>query len=664
MLALASCNTLKYVDEGDHLVENNKIVLESEEKISNKRNLEYELRGQLKQEPNRKMFRLFRSRLWFYYKTRDTSKNSKITKWARRVIAEAPILFDSTLAVTSAKNLKQYMQNKGYMDTAVKYEVEYKNKKAYTQYNVYPKKRYLIGEYKLRSSDQGMVDIVEKHSSKSFLKAPAAMDLSNYNNEKVRISKILKDHGYAFFNQNYISLLEVDTTHKPYSAYIDILNPINEENHQAYHIGEVNVIINKGPLDTLAFFNKFEVDGYNYYTKLEELEIKAKTIQNELYLRSGDLYSQSNVDKTYQNLSNLGNLKFVYIKHVVDSLRPDHVNIDISVRLNKKRVLGGDLDLYSSNYQAGTSLLGISLSGLYRNRNTFRGAEIFDIRVDGGTELDFSEQNDGLLFSLDFGVNADLFVPKYFNPYRWFRKVNIFELRFDSDLNLFRRFRRILEENATTRFSLGFNYLDVTSSFSYQSFKFELGYNVPISKRHTILFSRIGLDYLVPLAEFPAGTSDLVVRSFDEQLFTGFLFRDLQYFYRSAPNKWSESWNFNAGVEASGLEIQTINALVNSGKSLAARDTFKLNGAIDFAKYMRLQVGGGYTKEYSPKESIAARVKTSLGFPFGYSGDVPFVKQYYVGGAFFCKGLENPGIRTRSLPRFYRKCWVCLFTNW
>ncbi len=131
LLIGSSCNTTKYLQEGEKLLNKNKIVIESDKKIKNKGDLKLDLADYHKQVPNDKFLGLFRTRLWFHYKNSSPSDTTKWDNWVKRVIAEKPVIHSEKVTALTAKSMQSFMQHNGYFNATVDFATQKKGKLAY-----------------------------------------------------------------------------------------------------------------------------------------------------------------------------------------------------------------------------------------------------------------------------------------------------------------------------------------------------------------------------------------------------------------------------------------------------------------------------------------------------------------------------------------------------
>ncbi len=621
------------MQDGEYLLKKNTIVFDSKEEIAREKALSYELQTLYKQRPNTKTLRLFRTNLWWYYKTDSLENPNKFQKFIRRRIAEPPALHDTIIYANTANTMKYYLQNKGYYDAEVNYEAKLhdKRKTSDVTYIVNPKRLYTIDSVNFYSADPKIQRILNDSEEDSYLKTGQPVSESLYNREVNRIISTLRNLGFAYFDKNYVADLTADSTGTKVDIDLNVLNPRNEKEHKIYTVGKVTVNPNYNPTELQINKRDSIVDGVTFLVDDKGTVVKIKNILREIYLKEGDLYQEDNFVRTNQQLGRLDIYKFISIKSTADTIGGNNrINFEIRLTPKKRMVIGGDIELNNSNYtgqNSNTTLLGTALNLNFQNRNFRNRASTFQLRGNSGIELDFGNPDD-ILFSLDLLLQADLDIPEF----REFPKVHSF-LNWAGFIN--DGFYQTAKEKGQTRFSVGYNRLLLFNFYSYHSFNMYYGFDVQASKAKRVIWNQAGVNYLAP--QFEARFEEIrdsnlfIKNSFTEQLFTGFLFRDLKYTYTGQSNIFGASWKFIGDFEQSGTEVLFANYLYN-GFNLD--NELKLFNDIEFSQYARLNLDLRFYRAMRRNTTLALRFATGIARPFGFSDEVPYVKQFYAGGPF------------------------------
>ncbi|MDX1666746.1 MAG: BamA/TamA family outer membrane protein [Saprospiraceae bacterium] len=651
LLLAASCNPTKYLPEDEYLLEENNIQFEGRTKVENKRNLRYELSTIQKQRKNSNF--LFFPREWFYLKSSEPGDTSKWNRWVRRVLGEVPTIYSDTLTRLTAESMEFYLQYKGYYNAMVEYETERKKRRAYVTYYVNPNRKFIIDSIFFESEDERIDNILQQISGQTYLQPGTGLDGNLYEREKERITAYLRNHGYAFFYSNFVAPLEADTTQKLSRAniYLNVLSPIGDSTHQVYYIGDIDVFPDYDPLLADSVWQDTTISGYRLnIRKKEELEVRAQIILNSIYLQQGQPFSQEDLDRTYRSLNALSIVRFVRIKQEIDSVFPNQINLRIELTDNKKMELGLDFELNYTNRSATTgsgNLIGISLSPSLRHRNLLGGSELLISNLSAGVEVNPNFEDSRFWNTIDLRLQGDLFFPRFSDYLGIWKKAGNIRLGKQPTVSENRKpsYFEMLRESGSSRLTMSYNYLLLLDFYRYNFFNASYGYNLQRSKTHTYFFNHIGIDYLQPNTE-PAFDSILVSnpfleRSFGNQLFVSLLFRDFGFIYNSLPNRFGESYHVGVTLEMAGAEIWAGNVIYNA--FALSSDTLRI-GKIDFSQYAKLELDLRYYKQYTGNHSLATRFIFGIARPFGFTPEVPYVKQFWVGGPSSIRGWAARGL--------------------
>ena len=105
LLILAACDVTKNLGPKEYLLVQNKFHINTMKVSAD------DLSGYLQQQPNKKLFGLFRTNIALY-NMGSKGKDSKFKKWLRNTAGAAPVLLDTTMAVIACKQMNLYLANK------------------------------------------------------------------------------------------------------------------------------------------------------------------------------------------------------------------------------------------------------------------------------------------------------------------------------------------------------------------------------------------------------------------------------------------------------------------------------------------------------------------------------------------------------------------------
>jgi len=228
-----------------------------EENLLDKNDMKNELKKLARQQPNKKFLSIWRFRLAAYnVATRkdpvyydvnpyfaDTT-GGKMKQWLKNKIGEPPVVFDSTLMISSEIRMNQHLFNNGYFNSEVTSNYISKRKKTKVTYNVAPNERYYINNISLVAEDSAIHKIVISKAKETYLNKGDPYAAKVLESERTRIANNIQDEGYFTFNREYVKV-EIDTV-TPGSLKADIYytvkNPVDStEKHDKYYMGEIQV---------------------------------------------------------------------------------------------------------------------------------------------------------------------------------------------------------------------------------------------------------------------------------------------------------------------------------------------------------------------------------------------------------------------------------------
>ena len=662
LLFLYACSSTKYIPENEYLLQDVAI------KVDAKDITYFDLEPYLKQKPNFKTFEVFQFPLFMYNLSGEDS-----TKWLSRTLrkgGEKPIIFDSTLVDKSADELYRIVYNKGYLNANITPEIVLKDKKAKITYDIKSGVPTKIDNYTININDSVFTDDIlnkkyrnplnrkdtteilslnEAIIKGTVLKKGDQFDLDLLDDERDRITSLLKSHGFLAFDKKYINFV-ADTINKVNLVDLELvidpfLNKVGDNitveiPHHQYYVDKVDIYIDYNPLTdgSLAYFHATDTiyrDKYRIFYGTRGFYIKPFIILNSCYIEPGKLYSEGRTATTYNALSQLSILRNVNIQYE-DYLEGDSTKLRciITAVPDKKQGIMTEVEGTNSG-----GFFGIGSSVGYTHRNAFRGSELFNIKAKGAYEAvtpNFSSFSDNYF---EIGGEASLTFPRFMFP---FLSHNLRrKLRASTQFISSYTFQRRPDYFTRTVFSTGLKYL------------WEDRRNGTV--RHTldlIEVSYVHLPKLYPRLENTL-SQNAKIYSFTDQFIvsTGYTYSKTNTnagFY-TANKRNKSTYSLRAAFETAGNGLGLFAALTNIKKDdKGAKKIFDtyyaqyIKGNFDYSKSIKLD----------DKNAIAWRLGGGVVYPYGNSKIVPFEKRFFAGGANSVRGWN---VRELGPGSFYLK---------
>lgn len=634
----ASCNLTRTLKEGEYLVNKNKI------KSDNRKINIDEVSYFIKQHPNRKILSLFRFHLGVYNYAMQGEIQSKTDSFLIRAIGEPPIILDTLLAEKSVKQIKLYLNSKGYFNSDVKYMIEYlKRKKATVSYFLKTGDPYRINSIEYDLSDPAITSLILSDTANSLVKKGNNYDESVFQEERERIEIMMKNEGYYGFSKELIKF-RIDSTlgKNMVDVMIEIKNPTYpvsgfkdstiQSTHKKYYLNRVKIFTDYNSLvfDTSLYqhltftankgLRKEKEAAYEFYYK-DRLRIKPKTLSQAILLRKGDLFELKNVENSYNNLINLKVYKFVNIQF-------DEAGKDSSSNtylLNSKIYLTpSPIQFYSIETEATNSSgnLGIAGNLVYQNKNIFKGAEIFNFKIKGAMEvqkiLGESNNETGLQTILPFntfetGAEAGIDIPRFLLP------VN--QEKFPKSF----RPKTIIKTGIQYQKRPDYIRYIINGTYGYE-------FKRNTRNKYTIFLADVNSVKIYPDELFQQTTDAIkdpkIRNSYKDHLTLAGRFT---YLYNNQViNKTKNFTYVRYDFETSGFVMRGINKLLNNYHY--ADGSYELFN-LSYAQYIKSSIEFRRYLIFPKNNKVVIRGLVGAGNAYGNSSVMPFEKSFFSGGA-------------------------------
>jgi outer membrane protein assembly factor BamA len=180
--------------------------------------------------------------------------------------------------------------------------------------------------------------------------------------------------------------------------------------------------------------------------------------------------------------------------------------------------------------------------------------------------------------------------------------------------------------------SVGYNYFNRFDLYLLNSLYLDFGYRWKSKTVFSHILNPIEISYTsVPESSKSDAFRDYleqnpgVQRSFEDQLILG---TGYDFTYNRGELRQNYLF-FNGGIDFSGNLTSLLASTFNANRN--ADGEYTLLG-IPFSQYVRFRTDLRYELRINQGSSIATRFVTGLGFPYGNSTVLPYIKQFFVGG--------------------------------
>ena len=627
-MVASSCKSTKYVSENKSIYKSSKIVFSENPDKYNTSVLRKELTRFFPQEANSKFLGI--SREYFYFRNPPAEVETGIRRWIRGNIGEEPVYYKDSLSELSAKNMQRYLRLKrGYFNAEVVHQPVTTNKLTKVEFIVNSGVRYTVGKIQFLCDDVSLLSDIKMDLPNALIKSGDPIDADIFESEKSRIAIALQNRGYIEFSNQYIDIKGDSSVNKfQVDLLFEIYPPYTDSVHRKYTVGNIKVYTDFNSRQDTADLDSEIIENIEFQKESLGFLVKPEMLFKCIYLKPGETARRNDRLRTLKKLNTLSAYRFMSVSPTLNPL--DSNVIDYTIFLTPHTynwtVDAGTGIFYSTINQASKRVLGLGGNVQFQHRNFLKGSEKFTISAGLSTEF---ETNPFLVRTINLNLQNTLELPYIKDVFGFLNLVRFTGLLRDDYYNT-------IQEEGVTTFNLGYNFIDLLNFYRINSFNFSVGFRSPIAANKSLTITPFGVNlnqfFLEPFfRDSIVRGNEFFVRSFNDNLLTGFIFRDLLYFYTY--KKSNLNLGFIGNLEISGLETY----LANSALNLVTGDNriWTLGSEdkpIQFSKFIKLDLDGRYLKTLSKKSSLAARLNAGIIVPFGDSRENPYIKQFFVGG--------------------------------
>lgn len=618
----------------------------------------------IKQRPNRKILGLvaFNLRVWNYAETHR--KDKKFNEFLRNKVGEAPVIFEPILLNKSLTQLNQLLQNNGYFDGIVTADTTHVKRKILksrsakqkvkVEYKVQTGKPYRLKRINYSFEDLTLRPLLNDENiqlNKPVFAPRDRFQVDQFDQERARVTDIMKNLGYFTFDQTHL-LFDIDTnlSGEYFNVSIRFRNlreqvQVNDRDtlvlskHKKYRINQV--IVNENFSGTDKFQVGFDtINNKNYlYLYKGKPVVRPTRLSRNIFVDQGDYFSKSKTNYTYQRISSLSTFKFIDLKY--EESESDGVEGLLDMRINLTEAPKQSLTLEGIGTNRSGNL-GVSTSLNYKNRNVFRGAEQFDLKLYGGVEaqrtnsninnrdVDFITRNTPFN-TYEIGAQASITIPDFL-----FRPKN-------KDLPWFKEPKTTISASA-----------DRQVRPQYDRTLFNLAYQMTMRIREQDLLTIAPIDLSVIELDKDADferqllltQNSLLINSYNNHIIPAgraSYSQSTQNFKDPLQNYHVYKVNFETAGNLARLGAKAFGVAYNE-----ERDSYVID-SIAFAQYVKLDAE--YTQYYilSKHTQSVYRGIAGIGIPLKNLNTLPFERSFFSGGANDMRAWQARGLGPGSL---------------
>lgn len=567
----------------------------------------------------------------------DSLKIQKIQQFGILYKIKNPPVFDSANIARSITFMNAYLNSQGYYYAGFADSVRFDTVKNQIRANIKMfidvGKNITIDSVRYQMADSNLQKLTMQASSKTLLKKGAPYTKQLISSELDRLVSIYRQNGYYRFTREDVMAL-VDTMDTrllqlsldPFKQaeiiaeaarirrenptwQVTIFRPTDKDSShiKQYYIGrqyfypETKIT---DQLDSLRFRSGFLEEKHRSITmRYKKGLFNYRPLRENSFMRSGELYDESNYYKSINTLGQLGAWDQVDAIPVIRDKDSLDIYFFLVPAIKQSVTVNQEVSLNTSDIIGQTNLWGISTNLTYNNRNVWKSAIQSVANLRAGVELNvLTNNNQQFLQTFLVNLGHTYAFPKLIQPFRNWRALN----RLD---------------NKRTLFSINGNYIDRRGYYQLRSLTTSWGY------------------------EWRKGNNVWYYKPLNLELYALDTLDGLRQLFQTSP-ALRNSFNSGKVLSQTLSFVRNYNSLRNPNISHYIRfgieeagGLFGLIGGLRNQIYRFLKVEGEYRQSIQfRKTQLAMRAFAGVGYNYG--GDsardrtLPFFKQFTAGGPF------------------------------
>ena len=615
---LAACSSTRHLPEGDKLYTGAAIDVNGTATVREKKVLQEDLGGLTRPRPNSK-FLGFRFKLNIYNLFRNKKENSF---WGRirAKNGEPPVLLSQLDLQKNVRVLQSHLENKGYFRAKVSGDTIIRGKKAHARYNAEAGAQYKIAAVQFPADSNVLSSTIIASSKETLLIPGKPFDLDVIKAERIRIDGYLKERGFYFFSPEFI-LIRTDTTigNHLVNMYVTVKSDAPFESREVYRIKDVQIYtgysLNMERIDS----SKAQAQYYEgYYIIDRRKRFKPSMFADAMKFKPGEVYNRTDHNFTLSRLINLDLFKFVK-NRFEQNTTTDSAYLDAFYYLTPlpRKSLRAELTTITRSNNLNGSLISVT----WKDRNLIRRGEHISVSAYTGSDVQFSGTFGGYN-AIRLGGEINFGIPRVVVPFGSFEVKSGYLPR--------------------TNIQLGYDMLNRVKLYTLNSFRAAYGYiwKESIMRQHELY--PISINYVQPgrvTDEYRNLISQdtLLARAIEKQFILGSTYQ-FNYNELATGLQPTNAYFLSGLLDLSGNIAGLVSgADVKAGKEVTIRN-------VPFAQYIKFELDGRYYRKVGLYSTWANRVIVGVGIPYGNSVQLPFIKQFFIGGNNSLRGFRSRAV--------------------
>ena len=631
VLLNASCSSTSTVPSDDKLYIGLKTTrYENVEKNAHFYSVQEELEEALATAPNNALFgsSYYRwpwppFRLWIGNAFADA--DGGVGRWIGRTFGSKPVLLSAVNPRLHTQVARELLRSRGYFSGYVDYDIIGKpeSKKAKVAYRVNFGELHTVDTLEYRNFPEAAWQLIDSTRAEARVKPGDPFDVSALEAERSRVSTLLRNNGFFYYQPAYASYL-ADTLAVAGKAQVRLqyADSLPSRVARQWYVGRVRLELRKNALETLR--DSTVRRRYTILYNGRRSPIRRSAVTRDMSLQPGKLYSYDDYLRSVNTLTGKGLFSRVDLSFAPHDTTPDCDTLDMTLGCVFDKPYNVSLEASLVGKTTGRIGPGVTLG--FSKNNAFRGGEKLSLNLNGSYEWQTGHRADGTsskFNSYEYGADISVEFPRLLFVNRFFNRI--------------RRMRRKRGEPVKPYYTMPSTLVKASSDVLNRSGFFkrhvvsgELTYTVQPSAQWKHTFSPLILQYeymqhqTEAFAEILKQSPYLTVSMADQ--FVPKMRYAVNYQSPAAfrnPIYWQLAVSEAANILSLGYMVFG-NKWGEKGKTMFKNP---------YAQFFKVETDLRKTWQTGEHDQLVGHVSAGVVWSYGNAVSSPYSEQFYVGGA-------------------------------
>jgi len=646
----------KHIADDDQLYTGLKtIAYQDAEESDNLISTQEELEAALAAAPNGSLFGSSYYRVPFSWGVtvwnKYSEKQTPFARWMTKTFGKQPVLMSWVNPELRSSVAQNVLRNHGYFNGRVTHDVitQRNPKEAKIQYTVTPGQLYYIDSIdyvgfpvEADSMIRSTLDEASIHRGDPFV-------VSRIEAERQRISTLLRNNGYYYYQPAYASYL-ADTFVVDGKAQLQLrlANEVPETATHPWYIGRININMKKTFMEqpTDSFRGRFFTIRYSG----KNPPIRPRVLLADMKLRPRKAYSYNDYLETTSKINAMGLFSMTEFQFTPRDTTAACDTLDLTLNCTFDK----PWDVYiETNVNARTiGRVGPELKLGVTRRNAFRGGEKIDVNVHGSYE--WATSNGTSMNNYEYGADASVEFPRIIAPFvsnRMFRR--------DSKTGRLKR-RRMFYSTPSTYAKAATDIIYRPGYYKMHVVSGEWTYRWQTSPSSRHEFSPLTVKYQFMNSHTAAFEEVIKKNLYLAATMQDYFIPEMRYTYTfTSPSTQMNPIRWETTVAESGNGTSLAKMVIGQKWNQKDKTLFKN----PYSQFLKLETDFTKTWTLDAHSKLVGHLNAGVIYAYGNSDWLPNSEMFYVGGANSVRAFPVRGIGPGAFPGFDDKAMSYLTQN-